>query len=249
MAEKNEIPELRAVIASLVERRIEESLARVEASIAEWRRGDCDALTPHVEVLRHVARAGALSARIARVERDGPKELLRDAFDLGLLDAEVFRQLAGCAPDEVAPPPSLDEAAALASAVPRPGKRTVVDAMLKDGPVLLHLDPRRDGVEVPDGFRADPRLVLRIGHRLSPPIPDLEVDEDGLRATLTFRAVPHHCAIPWHAVFAVVSEDGQGLVFAEDVPPEVAAEMHGEGQPPEPPREGPRRGAHLKLVH
>jgi stringent starvation protein B len=247
MADKDEAAGPRAVIASLCERRIEESLARIETSLAEWRRGECDALTPHVEALRHVARAGVISARVARSERDGPKALLRDAFDLGLLDAEAFRRYAGCAPEEVAPPPSLDEEAA-AAAAPRPGKRTVVDAMLQDGPVLLHLDPRRDGVDVPEGFLTDARLVLRIGRRLSPPIPDLEVDEDGVRATLTFRSVPHSCTIPWRAVFAVVSEDGQGLVFAEDVPPEVAAEMRSEPQPPEPPPVGPPRGAHLKLV-
>ncbi|HEY3353479.1 MAG TPA: ClpXP protease specificity-enhancing factor SspB [Polyangia bacterium] len=252
MAGQEENSGLRAMIAALVERRIEESLGHVEAALAQWRRGESDALTPHLESLRHVARAGVLSARVARAERDGPRPLLRDAFDLGLVDREAFQRLAGCPPEEVAPPPSLDEEAQSAAGVPRPAKRTVVDTMLKDGPVLVHLDPRRGGVDVPAAFHADPRLVLRIGHRLTPPITDLEIDEDGVRATLSFRAVPHHCVIPWSAVFAVVGEDGQGLVFAEDVPPEVAAEMQSEPGATEPNQpaapEPKKRPSHLKLV-
>jgi stringent starvation protein B len=247
---QDENPRLRSLIATLVERRIEESLARIEAALARWRRGESDALTPHVEVLRHVARAGVMSARVARAERDGSAPLLRDAFDLGLIDREAFQELAGCPPEEVPAPPSLDDEAQKVSAAPRPGKRAVVEAMLQDGPVLLHLDPRREGVDVPTGFRNDPRLVLRIGTRLTPAIPDLAVDQDGVRATLSFRSVPHTCVIPWSAVFAVVAEDGQGLVFGEDVPPEVAAEMHQEGEPEstKPAPEPRKRPSHLKLV-
>ena len=80
----------------------------------------------------------------------------------------------------------------------------------------------------------------------------MTIDEDGVRATLSFRAVPHHCVIPWAAVFAVVAEDGQGLVFSEDVPPEVAAEMQGDESAAAPSKPSPpepkKRPSHLKLV-
>jgi stringent starvation protein B len=41
---------------------------------------------------------------------------------------------------------------------------------------------------------------------------------------LTFRGVPHRCIVPWTSVFAVVGEDGRGLVWGEDVPVEIAHE-------------------------
>jgi len=243
-----------ALLASLVNRRMEESLGRIEEALAAWRRGDCDVMAPHLEALRHVARTGALSARVTRARDEGPERLVRDAFDAGLVERDEFVRLTGKTPEEVEPLPPLDEEVAGAMSSPLPEKRSVVDAMLKDGPVLLHLDARRAGVKVPPDLAGDPALVLRIGHNLTPAIPDLTLDEDGVRATLTFRGVPHACVVPWTALFAVTNEAGQGLVYDKDVPPEVAARMKGEDEeqgpdePPPAPEPSPPRGRHLKLV-
>jgi stringent starvation protein B len=245
---------LQEIFSALVARRIEESLEQVEALIASWRRGEVDMMVAHAEVLRHGVRASALSARIARVGLDGPEAVLRDAVQAGLVGSEEFEELTGRPVSEVPAPPSLDEELARE---PRPGmppKRTVLAKLLDDGPVLVHLDPRREGVDVPLGFRDKAQLVLRFGYGLSPPIPDLSHDELHLVGTLTFRGVPHRCVVPWEAVYAIVAEDGRGLVWPEDVPPEVAAEFQDKAdrskQPddPEPPEPPKKRPSHLKLV-
>jgi stringent starvation protein B len=255
---------LQAVLAALVARRIEESLARVEVSISAWRAGETDVLGAHAEALRHAARASALSGRVARAGIDGPDALLRDAFDAGLITEDEFHEMTGKAPSEVDPPPALEDESVEETRAAMPAKRSVVDKLLQDGAVLLHLDARREEVDVPSPHEGDPKLVLRIGYGLTPVIPDLVVDEDGVRATLTFRGMPHLCVVPWAAVYAVVSEDGRGLVWPEDVPPEVARDFAHDTRPsppsesprgdgdgdgdgePEPPK--PRRGSHLKLV-
>jgi stringent starvation protein B len=254
MAEPEDPLRIDALLASLVNRRMQESLERVEEALAAWRRGDCDVMAPHLEALRHVARTGALSARVTRARDEGPDRLMRDAFDVGLLERDEFVRLIGKAPEEVEPLPPLDEEVAASLSAPLPEKRSVVDAMLKDGPVLLHLDARRTGVRVPPDLAVDPSLVLRIGHNLTPAIPDLTLDDEGVRATLTFRGVPHACVVPWSALFAVTNETGQGLVYDRDVPSEVAARMKGEDEehepdePPTAPPPSPPRGRHLKLV-
>jgi len=128
----------------------------------------------------------------------------------------------------------------------------VMERLLDDGPVLVHLDPRRPGVRVPDAHAAGPRLVLRFGHNLTPPIPDLAVGEEALEGTLTFRGVPFRCYIPWTSVFALVSDEGRGRVWPGDLPTEVAAEYTAREpgaeppQKPEPPK--PKGRGHLKLV-
>jgi len=105
-----------------------------------------------------------------------------------------------------------------------PKKKDVALALLEQASVFVHLDPRTDKVSVPAWLKRQPQLVLQIGLNMAIPIPDLEVDEAGLSCTLSFNRAPHHCQIPWNAVFALVGDNGRGMVWPDDVPPEVAAE-------------------------
>jgi stringent starvation protein B len=66
----------------------------------------------------------------------------------------------------------------------RPSKQQAFLALLREGWTSLHLDARRPGVIVPQQLRGEPHLVLQYGHDLPIPIPDLEVDDYGVRATL-----------------------------------------------------------------
>jgi len=75
---------------------------------------------------------------------------------------------------------------------------------------------------VPPWFKGQPQLVLQIGLNMPVPIPDLRLDEDGMSCTLSFNRSPFHCVIPWGAVFAMVGDDGRGMVWPDDLPPEVA---------------------------
>ncbi|MBI4511190.1 MAG: hypothetical protein HY698_16275 [Deltaproteobacteria bacterium] len=241
------------VLNSLVERRLSESLERLEKALAAWREGKLGVLATHEEVLRHARRASNLSDRVVRAGLDGPAVLLRDALEAGLLDEEEFRALVGREPGEVELPASLDD---VGDAAPRlPEKQSVLRDILEKGPALLQLDARREEVEVPPVHKGDARLVLRVGYGLQPPIPDLAFDSQGVRATLTFRGTPCRCQVPWRAVYAIVGEDGRGMVWPEDVPPDVAKDatdatvLKGLKEPPSGPKEpSPPRKGHLRLV-
>jgi stringent starvation protein B len=110
----------------------------------------------------------------------------------------------------------------------RPTKPQAFLALLKEGWTSLHLDARRIGVLVPQGLRAQAHLVLQYGHDLPISIPDLEVDEDGVHATLSFSRMPQRTFVPWTAVYAITCNDprscneGRGVLYPEDVPQEVA---------------------------
>jgi stringent starvation protein B len=54
------------------------------------------------------------------------------------------------------------------------------------------------------------------------PIMDLEVNEAGVSATLSFSRVYHRTYIPWHAVYAVTCTNGCGVLYREDMPADVA---------------------------
>lgn len=107
------------------------------------------------------------------------------------------------------------------SAVTPPPKKDQLQRLLKHGSVFVHLDPRRDGVVVPSWLANQPQLVLQLGLNFAIPIPDLEIDDDGVRCTLSFNRAPYHCDLPWSAVYALVAEDGQVTVWPTEVPAEL----------------------------
>jgi len=107
--------------------------------------------------------------------------------------------------------------------------------------MYIHLDPRADSVKVPPSFKNQPQLVLQVGLNMAVAIPDLHVDDHGMSCTLSFSRTPFFCMIPWPAVFALVGENGQAMVWAEDVPAEVAAQAQAQ-KAPEKPRQ------HLRSV-
>lgn len=111
----------------------------------------------------------------------------------------------------------------------------------------MYLDPRGDEVAVPPWLARQPQLVLQVGLDLPVPIPDLRVDDEGVYGTLSFNRAPFTCSVPWSAVFALVGDDGMGMVWREDLPEEIAAEVElglsRAGEAPEAPEArapGPR---------
>ena len=137
---------------------------------------------------------------------------------------------------------------------PLPEKRLVLLELLKVAWVYVHLDPRREGVVLPEFLREQPRLVLQYGYNMPVPMHDLTIDEKGISATLSFRRSPHATFIPWSAVFAMTDGEKHGMVWPSDVPAdlELEAQSTPEAPPPAPapatkPGKKPRP-SHLKLV-
>jgi stringent starvation protein B len=110
----------------------------------------------------------------------------------------------------------------MSSTQPLPPKKEVALALLERSSVYVHLDPRQAAVVVPPWFKKQPQLVLQIGLNMPMPIPDLRLDDDGMSCTLSFNRAPFFCVVPWASVFAMVGEDGRGMVWPDDVPAEVA---------------------------
>ena len=108
-----------------------------------------------------------------------------------------------------------------------PPKREVALALLQDSTVSVYLDPRAEDVYVPPWFKKQPQLMLQIGLNMPVPIPDLDIGEDALTCTLSFNRRPEFCRIPWGSVYALVGEDGRGMIWPDDVPAEVAAQAEG----------------------
>ncbi len=122
---------------------------------------------------------------------------------------------------------------------PLPPKKEVALHLLEASEsVFVHLDPRQNGVLVPKWFTNQPQLVLQIGLNMPLPIPDLRVEDTGISCTLSFNRSPFWCRLPWSAVFALVGQDRRGMVWPDDVPPEIAHQI--QGSAPQPRKQKPR---------
>lgn len=125
-----------------------------------------------------------------------------------------------------------------------PPKKDVALALLEQSSVFVHLDPRKPGVSVPKWFTTQPQLVLQVGLNMAIPIPDLRVDDDGISCTLSFNRSPFWCCLPWTAIYALVGENGQSGVWADDVPPEIQVQKQtATGKPAAAKRARPKLAA------
>jgi stringent starvation protein B len=100
-----------------------------------------------------------------------------------------------------------------------PSKKHTLLQYLQRGVTMVHLDARRPGVVVPPQYAGDAHLRLNLSYRYS--IPDFEIDERRIQATLSFSGAPFQCILPWESVFGITSHAGDGQVWPEDLPTEV----------------------------
>ena len=76
--------------------------------------------------------------------------------------------------------------------------------LLGRGLTEVMLASNATGVVLPESVRrADEVTCLQYGHGLPIPIVDLNIDEDGIGATLTFNRLPSRTFVPWAAVFLI----------------------------------------------
>lgn len=139
-------------------------------------------------------------------------------------------------------------------------KKDVLLELLGRAQAFVILDGRASGVALPEWLRADPGVVLQLAYDMPIPIPDLQITDEGISATLSFQRTPFHVRVPWHAVYAIGDGEEPAALFVEslphDAPPAVAPSSvsgnganvdgngngDGDGDAPTP------RRPHLKLV-
>jgi len=98
-------------------------------------------------------------------------------------------------------PATLDDAA----------KRSALTEYLEGGIVGIHLDATREGVKVPEKYKADFALIIKLSWRYAPG--DLTLGGGGIAVTLSFQGSPSPCFIPWSAIFRI-----GGAVWPADMP-------------------------------
>lgn len=92
-------------------------------------------------------------------------------------------------------------------------KRHILESLLEKGNVLLHINPQvKETIKLPPGLDDAYNVVLCIGYETPFPIPDLNLTEKAVEATLTASREQFHCIIPWKSIYymGLLGDLGQG---------------------------------------
>ncbi len=205
-----------SVAVLLVEHVVVWSIAHVEAAIARWRTGQEPASQANLATSRHLRRVQRALDRVNdAISRGEVSSLLRDALDLGIIDRARFIDATdGVPPEEVAPTGAFSD-----DGDRIPGKRDLVEDMMRSGPVSVSFDARRPGVVMDPADDATAGVVtasLAIGDEIS-------IDDRGVSGRVALRSGPARCEIPWSAVFAARPRLGPAVLWREDAPSEIYA--------------------------
>lgn len=103
----------------------------------------------------------------------------------------------------------------------------------------LIVDAGRSGVEVPQAYVKDGKIVLNVSFTAAQ---RLNLGNDWIELEARFSGIAHHVRFPVNAVLGIYArETGEGMVFSEsDMGPEPPA--------PPAPEEGGRGRPQLKVV-
>jgi hypothetical protein len=105
-----------------------------------------------------------------------------------------------------------------------PQKFAVFSRFIAKGKVMVTLDARRTGVNVPSHLANEPQLNLDFSERFG--LSDFVYDERGVRASLSFNRQPFFCDVPWSSVYALFSHvDNERLTWARALPQEILAQL------------------------
>lgn len=121
-------------------------------------------------------------------------------------------------PPEPAPEP--EEVRTIPPRQVRQMKRELFSKSLQGGIASLYLDPRVEGVKVPERFRGSPTLVLNYSYKYH--IADFDFDDEKVVASLAFGGVPFQCIVPWDAVMGIGNQSESCYYSFVEQPPDFA---------------------------
>ncbi|EKD42723.1 MAG: hypothetical protein ACD_73C00041G0003 [uncultured bacterium] len=100
-------------------------------------------------------------------------------------------------------------------------KKQNLEKLLDFGTVMVFVDTRKSGVELPAQHKGNPQLPLNLDYAFQ--IPDFKVFDDRVEASLSFNRQRYFCIIPLSAIYAISSKiTTEAIVYAEDLPKDIS---------------------------
>lgn len=101
-------------------------------------------------------------------------------------------------------------------------KIELFDTWMQGEFLLVHLDARKDGVQVPAHLATNPSLTLKLSYLFQG---ETVRDETEITSFLRFNNAYEKCVIPWTAIWGFTSAKDENQIWPEDLPKEVLIQL------------------------
>ena len=92
----------------------------------------------------------------------------------------------------------------------------IVRRLIEDEYLLVHIDPNKDGVVLPQHLQKKPTVTLKLSKLFRG---GLAINGDTIETTLLFASDYIDCRIPLNAIWGVTSITNSNIIFPESAPP------------------------------
>lgn len=100
-------------------------------------------------------------------------------------------------------------------------KKQNLEKLLDFGTVMIFVDTRKSGVELPPQHKGNPQLPLNLDYSFQ--IPDFRILDDRVEASLSFNRQRYFCSIPLPAIYAISSKiTTEAIVYPDDLPKDIS---------------------------
>lgn len=106
-------------------------------------------------------------------------------------------------------------------------KQVVLEIFLSFGITRVVVNGTHPLIKLPEYLLENPEVHLDLSYNLGINFP-MSLDDDGIRAVLSFNKTPFSCFIPWDALWLVATQDSSELrviIFPESVPPSIQRQV------------------------
>lgn len=93
-------------------------------------------------------------------------------------------------------------------------KRVIFLSKMQTGVTHVVFDARPEDVRVPPDLKDKTDLILKFSYKFTPG--DVSMDDEGVKATLSFGSVDFLVSVPWGCIWRI-----ENVVWPDSVPPEV----------------------------
>ncbi|MFN8390969.1 MAG: hypothetical protein U0136_11830 [Bdellovibrionota bacterium] len=96
------------------------------------------------------------------------------------------------------------------------------ESWMKGDHVLVHLDSRKPGVQVPPHLKDNPSLTLKLSYGFQG---ETTHDAEQISVYLKFAGQYQLCLLPWAAIWGLTNADSENKVWPADLPKELLKDL------------------------